>query len=98
FASTNSSPLLVGVNIVAPENDETAMGDYWLHMQMYKFCHQQYPDVVYAMHAGELALGMVEPEQLTWHISDAIYTAGAKRIGHGVDIPYEANSYELLRY
>jgi adenosine deaminase len=98
FESTNSSPLLVGVNIVAPENNETSMGDYWLHMQMYKFLHKLYPDVVYAMHAGELVLGMVPPEELTWHITDAVYTAGAKRIGHGVDIPYEANSYDLLRH
>ena len=98
FESADNSPLLVGVNIVAPENDETAMGDYWLHMQMYKFCHSQYPKVTYAMHAGELVLGMVQPEELTWHITDAIHTAGAKRIGHGVDIPYEANSYSLLRH
>ncbi len=98
FESAESSPLVVGVNIVAPENHETSMKDYWLHMQMYKFCHEQYPDVQYAMHAGELAPGMVPPEELTWHISEAVYTAGAKRIGHGVDIPYEADAYELLRY
>jgi hypothetical protein len=98
FESANTSPLLVGVNIVAPENDETSMADYWLHMQMYNFLHKQYPKVEYAMHAGELALGMVQPEELTWHISDAVHVAGAKRIGHGVDIPYEQNSYDLLRY
>lgn len=98
FESTNSSPLLVGVNIVAPENNETSMGDYWLHMQMYQFCHKQYPDVAYSMHAGELAMGMVPPEEMTWHITDAVHTAGAKRIGHGVDIPYETHSYGLLRH
>lgn len=98
FESADNSPLVVGVNIVAPENHETSMKDYWLHMQMYKFCHEKYPDVQYAMHAGELVLGMVPPEELTWHISEAVYTAGAKRIGHGVDIPYEADAYELLRY
>jgi adenosine deaminase len=98
FESTNSSPLLVGVNIVAPENNETSMADYWLHMQMYKFCHARYPSVVYSMHAGELVLGMVQPEELTWHIGEAVHTAGAKRIGHGVDIPYEAKSYDLMHY
>jgi adenosine deaminase len=98
FESAASNTLVVGVNIVAPENHETSMNDYWLHMQMYKFCHEQYPDVQYAMHAGELALGMVPPEELTWHISEAVYTAGAKRIGHGVDIPYETDAYSLLRY
>lgn len=98
FESTNTSPLLVGVNIVAPENNETSMADYWLHMQMYKFLHSKYPQVVYSMHAGELVLGMVQPEEMTWHINEAIHTAGAKRIGHGVDVPYEAGSYDLLRY
>ena len=96
FESANSSPLVVGVNIVAPENNETSMKDYWLHMQMYKFCHEKYPQVQYSMHAGELVLGMVQPEELTWHISEAVYTAGAKRIGHGVDIPYEADAYKPL--
>jgi adenosine deaminase/adenosine deaminase CECR1 len=47
------------------------------------------------MHAGELTLGLVQPEDLTSHINDAVYTAGANRIGHGVDA-YESKSYELL--
>lgn len=98
FESAKSSPLVVGVNIVAPENNETSMKDYWLHMQMYKFCHEKYPQVQYSMHAGELVLGMVQPEELTWHISEAVYTAGAKRIGHGVDIPYETDAYKLLSH
>ena len=50
------------------------------------------------MHAGELTLGLVQPEELTWHINSAVYTAGANRIGHGVDLAYEKNNYELLRY
>ena len=65
---------------------------------MFKYCHSKYPDVKYTLHAGELTLGLVQPEDLTWHINDAIYVAGANRIGHGVDIAYEANSYDLLRY
>jgi adenosine deaminase/adenosine deaminase CECR1 len=49
------------------------------------------------MHAGD-TLGLVQPEDLTSHINDAVYTAGANRIGHGVDMAYESKSYELLRY
>jgi len=98
FASANTCPLIVGVNIVAPEDDEVSMRDYWLHMQMYKFCHAKFPNVKYAMHAGELALGMVKPEELGWHINAAVHTAGASRIGHGVDIAYEAKPYDLLNY
>ncbi len=97
FESANTSPLVVGVNIVAPEDNEVSMRDYWLHMMMYKFCHARYPNVKYAMHAGELTLGLVKPEELTWHINAAVRTAGANRIGHGVDMPYERDCYDLLR-
>lgn len=96
FESADKSPLVVGVNIVAPENNETSMRDYWLHMMMFRYCHEKFPNVKYAMHAGELTLGLVKPEELTWHITDAVQLAGARRIGHGVDIAYEQNAYDLL--
>jgi len=98
FESANNCSLIVGVNIVAPEDNETSMRDYWLHMQMYRYLHSKYPAVKYSMHAGELALGMVKPEELTWHINAAVRTAGANRIGHGVDLSYEYKSDELLKY
>ena len=98
FESASASPLVVGVNIVAPEDNEVSMRDYWLHMQMFKYCHNKFPSVKYAMHAGELVLGMVKPEDLTWHINAAVRTAGADRIGHGVDMAHEHDTYELLRY
>lgn len=98
FISANESKLVAGVNIVSPEDGETSMKDYWLHMVMFKYCHSHFPNVKYTLHAGELTLGLVQPEDLTWHINSAIYIAGANRIGHGVDIAYEANSYDLLRY
>jgi len=98
FISASDSKLVAGVNIVSPEHGENSMKDYWLHMVMFKYCHSKFPDVKYTLHAGELTLGLVQPEDLTWHINDAIYIAGANRIGHGVDIAYEANSYDLLKY
>lgn len=98
FISANTSPLMAGVNIVSPEDGETSMKDYWLHMVMFNYCHSQFPAVKYSMHAGELTLGLVQPEDLTWHIRDAVYVAGAYRIGHGVDMAYEEKSYELLRF
>jgi len=98
FISADSSPLMAGVNIVSPEDGETSMKDYWLQMVMFKYCHSRYPTVKYSMHAGELTLGLVQPEDLTWHIREAIYTAGAYRIGHGVDLAYEENPYGLLKY
>jgi adenosine deaminase len=86
FESAEKSPLVVGVNIVAPEDGEVSMRDYWLHMQMFRYCHNKYPAVKYSMHAGELTLGLVKPEEMTWHINEAVRTAGANRIGHGVDL------------
>jgi adenosine deaminase len=96
--AANTSQLVTGVNIVAPEDNPVSMRDYWLHMQMFAWCKKLYPAVKYTMHAGELTEGLVQPEELTWHISSAVYDAGAKRIGHGVDIAYEKNCYDLLRY
>jgi adenosine deaminase/adenosine deaminase CECR1 len=98
FISADQSDLIAGVNIVSPEDGETSMKDYWLHMVMFKYCNSRYPNVKYTMHAGELTLGLVQPEELTWHINAAVYIAGANRIGHGVDLAYETDSYELLRY
>lgn len=98
FDAASKNPLIVGVNILSPEDNEIAMRDYWLHMQMFKYCKNKYPTVKFSMHAGELTLGLVKPEELTWHINSAVRDAGANRIGHGVDIPYEANSYALLNY
>lgn len=98
FHSASISDLIVGVNIVAPENNSTSLKDYWLHMQIFKFFKTKYSNVKTSMHAGELTLGLVKPEDLTHHIYDAVFIANADRIGHGVDIAYEKNSKELLSH
>lgn len=93
---SRSTGNIVGLNIVAREDGTVSMRDYWLHMQIFAYCHVKYPNVKYSMHAGELTEGMVAPEELTWHISSAVRDAGASRIGHGVDIAYEKENYKLL--
>ena len=93
----DKSSLLVGVNIVAPENNIVSMRDYWLHMQMFRFLEKKFPNVKTDLHAGELCMGMVKPQDLTWHIHDAVFTANANRIGHGVDIPYETLAPDVLK-
>lgn len=98
FISADKSPLIVGVNIVSPEHGDVSMQDYWLHMAMYHYLHRKFPAVKYAMHAGELTSGLVAPEELTWHINEAVRFAGASRIGHGVDMAWEKNSQSLLAY
>lgn len=96
FEAAQRSTLIVGVNIVAPEDNEISMRDYSLHMAMFRYCRAKYPEVRTAMHAGELALGMVRPEDMSWHIGSAVNTASANRIGHGADLPYEAGMTALL--
>ncbi|SCY13668.1 adenosine deaminase [Desulfoluna spongiiphila] len=97
FKAVDQSDLLVGVNIVGPENGVVAIADYNLHMQMFAYLHKKFQDVNRALHAGELTLGMVRPKNLTFHISQAIRVAKAQRIGHGVDLPYEEDPIGLLQ-
>lgn len=54
-----ASTALVGLNLVAPEADPVALRDYWLHMQLFKFIANKFPDVAFALHAGELEQGLV---------------------------------------
>ena len=98
FNAALKSPVIVGVNIVGPENNNIAMLDYDLHMYMLEFLKGKYPSVKLSLHAGELTLGMVPPEGLRSHIQSAVVIAGAQRIGHGVDLPYEHNPISLLRH
>jgi adenosine deaminase/adenosine deaminase CECR1 len=96
FLAADQSPLVVGVNILAPENNVVALADYTLHMKMYAYLLKQHPNVNRALHAGELTLGMVRPKDLDFHIGQALNIAQAQRIGHGIDLPYEQNSVGLL--
>ena len=97
FYEADKNARVVGVNIVSSENDAIALSDYRLHMQMFRYLKEKYPLIKTSMHAGELTTGMVMPEELKYHISDAITVAGANRIGHGVDIVYETNALATLK-
>jgi adenosine deaminase len=91
------SKILTGLNIVAPEDNPVSMRDYWLHMNFFKYYNKKFGGKIpYSMHAGELTEGFVKPELLTYHIDEAVYIAGARRIGHGVDIAYERKNHQLL--
>ncbi len=97
FEAAKGEPLAAGVNMVAPEDNATALRDYDLHMQMMGFLAKRYPDVAVSLHAGELTLGLVPPKHLHDHIRKAVEVAGAKRIGHGVDALYEDKPFQLLQ-
>jgi adenosine deaminase len=86
----------VGINLVRPEDDFVTMRDYTLQMKMVAYLHSAYPKVHISLHAGELALGLVPPEGLRFHVRQAVEIADAERIGHGVDIMYEDNARQLL--
>ena len=96
FELAQTDPRVVGLNLVAPEDHPTALHDYTLHMEMLGFLAAQYPGVHIALHAGELTLGLVPPEQLRFHIRQAVHIAKAQRIGHGVDISYEDDALALM--
>ena len=92
-----SGGLIVGVNIVGAENNAVSMRDYTLHMKMFRFLKQRYPEVKTALHAGELSLGMVPPEGLKFHIREALDIAGASRIGHGLDMAHESDAQGIMQ-
>jgi adenosine deaminase len=97
FMLANEDPRVVAVNFVQPEHGLTAMRDYHLHMRMVDYMHRLYPRVHIALHAGELASGLVPPEGLRFHIREAIEIGHAERIGHGVSVMYENDPLGLLR-
>jgi len=97
FEIASAYPMVVGINFVMPEDGYRSMADYRLQMHMLDYLHGLYPKVHIALHAGELAPGLVPPDGLTFHIRSAIEQGHAERIGHGVDLMYEQQPYRLLK-
>jgi hypothetical protein len=97
FALAQADRRVVGLNLVQPEDDPVAMRDYELHMTMLDWLHQKDPGVSVALHAGELAPGLVPPEGLCCHIRLAVERGHARRIGHGVSVAWERDPEGLLR-
>lgn len=97
FKAAAKGGKIVGVNIVGQESQMVSMRDYTLHMKMFRFLKKVYPDVKVALHAGELALGDVRPEDLQYHIDQALNIAGANRIGHGIDLAHETAAPALMK-
>ena len=97
FDVANRSSLVVGVNLLSPEDNWNARENYSLQMRMVGFLHSIYPNVNIALHAGELNLGLVPTDDLRFHIKEAVEVGQALRIGHGVDIMWELNSDQTLK-
>ncbi|WP_246719783.1 adenosine deaminase family protein [Methylocystis sp. H62] len=87
---------VVGLNLVAAEDDEITLGNYSDQMRIVGDIGRRHPKSRISLHAGELTMGLVPPKDLTFHIREAVEVAGAGRIGHGVDIGFERNAKELM--
>ena len=96
FELAATSPNVVGINFVQPEDAYMAMSEYHRQMLMLDYLHTVYPKVHISLHAGEVAPGLVPPEGLLFHIREAIDLGHAERIGHGVDVMYETDPHALL--
>ncbi|WP_133127917.1 adenosine deaminase family protein [Legionella nagasakiensis] len=98
FLAASQSPEIVAINLVQAEDGMISLRDYRNQMQIINFLHKNYPNVHIALHAGELSPQEVHPDELRFHIHDAIFTGKAERIGHGVDIAYENNVETLIKH
>ena len=97
FEVASADPDVVGINFVQPEDAYLAMSEYHRQMLMLDYLHSVYPRVHITLHAGELALGLVPPAGLRFHIREAIDLGHAERIGHGVDVMEETDAGLLLK-
>ncbi len=97
FELASADPRFVGLNLVMPEDWYVPMHDFDLHMRMLDYLHGFYPKVHISLHADELAMGLVPPEGLTFHIRKSIEQGHAERIGHGVAIMNETDPLGLLK-
>jgi adenosine deaminase len=95
LASTDSH--FVGLNLVMPEDWYVPIHDFNQHMAMLDYLHGVYPKVHISLHAGELAMPLVPPEDLTFHIRASVERGHAERIGHGVDVMNEKDPIGLMK-
>jgi len=100
FKLIEKDPRYVGLNFVAPEDNPVALRDYHWQMEIIGGLAEHFPSARrgITLHAGEVVMGLVPPEDLGWHIRDAIQTAGARRIGHGIDVFYDKEAPQLLQH
>ncbi len=97
FELAASDPRFVGLNLVMPEDWYVPIRDFNLHMAMLDHLHGMYPKVHISLHAGELAMGLVKPEDLAFHIRASVERGHAERIGHGVDVMSEKDPIGLMK-
>jgi adenosine deaminase len=97
FELASSDPHFVGLNLVMPEDWYVPIHDFNQHMAMLDYLHGVYPKVHISLHAGELAMPLVPPEDLAFHIRASVERGHAERIGHGVDVMNEKDPIGLMK-
>lgn len=97
FELASSDPRVVGLNLVMPEDYYVPIHDFRQHMAMLEYLHGVYPKAHISLHAGELAMGLVKPEDLRFHIRESVERGHAERIGHGADIMLEDDAVGLMK-
>ncbi len=98
YEAAYHSEHIVGVNLVAPEFHENTLKFYSIQMKMCRWLNSIFKGVNLALHAGELTDELVSEKYLKFHIQEALFTASAKRIGHGVDLLYETHRNGILDF
>lgn len=111
FAAAAAMPdLVVGITLLAPEDDPTSQRHFREHMQIIEdalriACRKHSDDPAnnpvpprLMLHSGELTLEYATYESMTDRIETTLKTGHASRIGHGASIMWEDNVYDVLRY
>ena len=76
-----------GILLKGPEDESTQR--FNLHMKMLDFFKSIHPGAPVAVNAGELNTELATPEDLSFHVSEAVMLGHATRIGGGSDIVHE---------
>lgn len=97
FQASSADTMIVGFNLVMPEDCRVCMRDFSVQQRAIEYLHTVYPNVNATLHAGELWPGLVPTEGLRFHIRESVERGKAKRIGHGVDIMYENDPIGLMK-
>ncbi|HTS38437.1 MAG TPA: hypothetical protein VMH04_22375 [Candidatus Solibacter sp.] len=97
FELASTDPRFVGLDLVMPEDWYVPTHAFREHMTMLDYLHGVYPKVHISLHAGEIAMEFVKPEDLNYHIRLAVERGHAERIGHGVSVMLEDDPIGLLK-
>jgi hypothetical protein len=102
FEVAQASPLVVAVNLVAPETDPVSLRDYELHMRIFGELSVFYPGVPVTLHTAEMTDAQAIELGARNHLPLAIASpgeggAGASRLGHAVALDASMDREKVLR-